>query len=94
MRAPIAKGNRGQLQDDDIGDGCTVLDRRRTLERKVHRALDRSGPERGAAGVTPEGSETGCRRLDLRALRPVKILGIFSDWPATVTYYDNCMGLK
>ena len=33
MRAPIAKGNRGQLQDDDIGDGCTVLDRRRTLER-------------------------------------------------------------
>ena len=24
----------------------------------------------------------------------VKILGIFSDWPATVTYYANCMGLK
>lgn len=23
----------------------------------------------------------------------VKILGIFSDWPATVTYYANCMGL-
>ncbi|MEZ5600795.1 MAG: hypothetical protein R3F36_07290 [Candidatus Competibacteraceae bacterium] len=23
-----------------------------------------------------------------------KILGIFSDWPATVTYYANCMGLK
>jgi glycerophosphoryl diester phosphodiesterase len=26
--------------------------------------------------------------------RDVKILGIFSDWPATVTYYANCMGLK
>jgi glycerophosphoryl diester phosphodiesterase len=26
--------------------------------------------------------------------REVKILGIFSDWPATVTYYANCMGLK
>ena len=23
----------------------------------------------------------------------VKIRGIFSDWPATVTYYANCMGL-
>jgi glycerophosphoryl diester phosphodiesterase len=26
--------------------------------------------------------------------RQVGILGIFSDWPATVTYYANCMGLK
>ena len=24
----------------------------------------------------------------------VGIEGIFSDWPATVTYYANCMGLK
>ena len=24
----------------------------------------------------------------------VDILDIFSDWPATVTYYANCMGLK
>ena len=24
----------------------------------------------------------------------VKVLGIFSDWPATVTYYASCMGLK
>lgn len=26
--------------------------------------------------------------------RDVKILGIFSDWPATVSYYASCMGLK
>lgn len=26
--------------------------------------------------------------------RDVGILGIFSDWPATVTYYANCMSLK
>jgi glycerophosphoryl diester phosphodiesterase len=26
--------------------------------------------------------------------RQVGILGIFSDWPATVTYYANCVGLK
>lgn len=31
--------------------------------------------------------------LDVLA-RKVGIIGIFSDWPATVTYYANCMGLK
>ena len=24
----------------------------------------------------------------------VGIIGIFSDWPATVTYYANCMGIR
>jgi glycerophosphoryl diester phosphodiesterase len=33
------------------------------------------------------------KALDVLA-REVKILGIFSDWPATVTYYANCMGFK
>lgn len=33
------------------------------------------------------------KALDVLA-REVSILGIFSDWPATVTYYANCMGLK
>jgi glycerophosphoryl diester phosphodiesterase len=32
------------------------------------------------------------KALDVLA-REVKILGIFSDWPATVTYYANCMNL-
>jgi glycerophosphoryl diester phosphodiesterase len=31
--------------------------------------------------------------LDVLA-RDVGIRGIFSDWPATVTYYANCMGLR
>lgn len=31
--------------------------------------------------------------LDVLA-KDVKIKGIFSDWPGTVTYYANCMGLK
>jgi len=31
--------------------------------------------------------------LDVLA-RGVGIRGIFSDWPATVTYYANCMNLK
>lgn len=31
--------------------------------------------------------------LDVLA-REVGILGIFSDWPASVSYYSNCMGMK
>jgi glycerophosphoryl diester phosphodiesterase len=33
------------------------------------------------------------KALDVLA-RQVEVLGVFSDWPATVTYYANCMGLK
>jgi glycerophosphoryl diester phosphodiesterase len=33
------------------------------------------------------------KALDVLA-RKVGIEGIFSDWPATVTYYANCMGLR
>ena len=33
------------------------------------------------------------KALDVLA-RQVGILGIFSDWPATVTYYANCMHLR
>ena len=31
--------------------------------------------------------------LDVLA-RQVGVVGIFSDWPGTVTYYANCMGLR
>lgn len=31
--------------------------------------------------------------LDVLA-KEVGVLGVFSDWPATVTYYANCMGLR
>ena len=33
------------------------------------------------------------KALDVLA-RKVEIIGIFSDWPATVTYYANCRGLN
>ena len=42
------------------------------------------------ADVTTGPGDT-YRLLDVLA-REVGILGIFSDWPATVTYYANCMG--
>ena len=31
--------------------------------------------------------------LDVLA-REVGVMGVFSDWPATVSYYASCMGLK
>ncbi len=33
------------------------------------------------------------RVLDVLA-KDIGILGIFSDWPATVSYYASCMKLK
>jgi len=33
------------------------------------------------------------KALDVLA-RQVKVIGLFSDWPGTVTYYANCMGLE
>jgi glycerophosphoryl diester phosphodiesterase len=33
------------------------------------------------------------KALDVLA-KDVEVLGIFSDWPATVSYYASCMGLK
>ena len=44
-------------------------------------------------GVAIKKDSDMYKALDVLA-RDVKILGIFSDWPATVTYYANCMGLR
>jgi glycerophosphoryl diester phosphodiesterase len=45
------------------------------------------------AGAAIKKDSDMYQALDVLA-KDVKILGIFSDWPATVTYYANCMGLK
>lgn len=46
-----------------------------------------------ATGAAIKKDSDMYKALDVLA-KDVKILGIFSDWPATVTYYANCMGLK
>lgn len=46
-----------------------------------------------AQGKTVKKDSDMYKALDVLA-RQVGIIGIFSDWPATVTYYANCMGLK
>ncbi|MDJ0739538.1 MAG: glycerophosphodiester phosphodiesterase family protein [Gammaproteobacteria bacterium] len=49
-------------------------------------------PEASLEGVI---DRPGDRYLVLDVLaREVGIVGIFSDWPATVTYFANCMGLR
>jgi glycerophosphoryl diester phosphodiesterase len=61
--------------------------------------LERSGPLATGGGYYFQ-SVTGAinndgdtfAMLDVLAQK-VKIRGIFSDWPATVTYYANCKGL-
>ncbi len=61
--------------------------------------LERSGPLNNGGGWYYQTTKAGIdddgdmmTLLDVLA-REVKIKGIFTDWPATVTYYANCMGL-
>ena len=61
--------------------------------------LERSGPLKGGGGYyyqsikdAIDSDDDMLKLLDVLA-KDVKIRGIFSDWPATVTYYANCMGL-
>lgn len=62
--------------------------------------IERSGPLQDGGGWYYQTTGEVIRNdgamlkvLDVLA-QEVGILGIFSDWPATVTYYANCMGLK
>jgi glycerophosphoryl diester phosphodiesterase len=62
--------------------------------------LERSGPlatgggyyYQSVAGAVDNDGDT-YTVLDVLA-RDVGVIGVFSDWPATVTYYANCMGLE
>jgi glycerophosphoryl diester phosphodiesterase len=64
-------------------------------------SLERSGIlAQGRPGFFYQGLAKAIQRegdvmqvLDVLA-KDVGIIGIFSDWPATVTFYANCMGLK
>jgi glycerophosphoryl diester phosphodiesterase len=60
--------------------------------------LERSGPLVTGGGfyyqsITSaiDGDGDTFEALDVLA-RDVGVLGVFSDWPATVTYYANCTG--
>jgi glycerophosphoryl diester phosphodiesterase len=62
--------------------------------------IERSGPLAKGGGwyyqsikYAVNSDDDMLKLLDVLA-KDVKIRGIFSDWPATVTYYANCMGLE
>ena len=63
------------------------------------RTLERSGSLANGGGyyyksVAPAISGDGDIYVMLDVLaQQVGVRGVFSDWPATVTYYANCMGL-
>ena len=62
--------------------------------------LERSGPLTGGGGwyfqTVKDTIDTDADYFTiLHALQEkVGVVGVFSDWPATVTYYANCMGLE
>jgi glycerophosphoryl diester phosphodiesterase len=62
--------------------------------------LERSGPLAGGGGwyyqsVADAIDQDGDMLEVLHVLTDqVGIKGMFADWPATVTYYANCMGLE
>jgi glycerophosphoryl diester phosphodiesterase len=61
--------------------------------------IERSGLLKNGGGwyyqtTTPVINNDGDVYTLLNVLaKEVKIMGVFSDWPATVTYYANCMKL-
>jgi glycerophosphoryl diester phosphodiesterase len=63
-------------------------------------SLERDGPMNQGGGWYHQSIKSAIRSdgqiyevLDVLA-KQVGVKGVFSDWPATVTYYANCMGLN
>ena len=99
MPALLAVDGRGrivpsQLANDLKGMGFDIITW--TFERSdLRQGASKAGfyYDFDPNGVAIKKDSDMYKALDVLA-RDVKILGIFSDWPATVTFYANCMGLK
>ncbi|KFI23065.1 glycerophosphodiester phosphodiesterase family protein [Nitrosococcus oceani] len=86
-------------KDNEIVPSEYALNARAAGLNIITWTLERSGPLKDGGGwyyqtlanvIDNDGDMLEV--LDILA-KDVGILGIFSDWPATVTYYANCMGL-
>ena len=88
------------LQDGEIFPSELALQAKAAGLKIITWTIERSGPlVRGGgwyyqsiAEIT-DGDGVMYELIDALA-QDVGVEGIFSDWPATVTYYANCMGLK
>jgi glycerophosphoryl diester phosphodiesterase len=88
------------LQNGQIIPSQYVTDARAANLKIITWSIERSGLPTDGGGfyyqtVSPVIRKPGhlLQVLDVLA-RDVGILGIFSDWPGTVTYYANCVGLR
>ena len=87
------------VENDKIAPSAYAREAKAAGLKIITWTLERSGPLSNGGGwyyqsikdVTNHDGVT-FEALDVLAMR-VGVVGVFSDWPATVTYYANCMGL-
>ncbi len=87
------------LDDGKVVPSAYARDAKSAGLKIVTWTLERSGPLADGGGwyfrsvaEAVTGDEAYYQILDVLA-QDVGVVGVFSDWPATVTYYANCMGL-
>jgi glycerophosphoryl diester phosphodiesterase len=89
-----------------VGEGGRIVPSAYALEAKkaglqlIAWSLERSGPLNGGGGyyyrtIKPVVDRDGDILSLLDVLyRDVGVIGVFSDWPATTTFYANCVGAE
>ena len=88
------------LEDGEIAPSTYAIAARSAGLNVITWTLERSGPLNGGGGWYYQSIGDAVRGdgamfevIDVLA-QQVGIVGIFSDWPATVSYYASCMGLE
>lgn len=86
-------------ENGDIGASAYALAAKEAGLDLIAWTLERSGPLASGGGWYFQSVNDGIDSdgdyfevLDVVA-QDIGVIGVFSDWPATVTYYANCMGL-
>lgn len=88
------------LDDDTIVPSNYAIEAKAAGLDLIGWTLERSGPLAGGGGwyyqtIKPAVRNDGAMYQALHVLaQDVGVAGMFSDWPATSTYYANCFGLK
>ncbi|MDJ0684944.1 MAG: glycerophosphodiester phosphodiesterase family protein [Alphaproteobacteria bacterium] len=88
------------LADGAIVPSPYAIEANKAGLRLIAWTLERSGPLTNGGGwyyqsIADAATTDGVVYELLHVLaQDVGVVGVFSDWPATVTYYANCMGLE
>jgi len=89
-----------EIKDGEIAPSTYAMNAKAAGLDIITWTLERSGLLKNGGGwyyqTTSEITNNDGDALELLDVlaKDVGILGIFSDWPAAVTYYANCMGIK